>query len=278
MQLSINAAHFRKNRAGLPERNLTECLSLVHNAGFHAVDLNTRDEDPAEVRAFLAKKGMHVNQSHLPFNRYKRADFTVFSAEMMRCARTAQQLDSKILVVHGDEFDAAQQPYTKQAVLEFNKRLFTPLVDFAVQHGMKVAFECVFEESIASLVPRFCSKTEDLLTLVQHFSSEHVGVCWDFGHAKVQYGPKMAEELRKAAPYLIATHVHDNYYQKDLHLFPFLGDTDWETNMRILQQEHYSGDLTFEFVYENIPDALLPEYLHLIYKTGEYLLNMATKS
>jgi len=36
----------------------------------------------------------------------------------------------------------------------------------------------------------------------------------------------------------------------------------------------YSGEFTFEFVYGNIPDVLLEDYLAIFYKTGKYLVEM----
>ena len=51
------------------------------------------------------------------------------------------RMGSKIAVVHGDEFDFDNMEYSKEAVLEFNYRLFYPIVEYAEKNGMQVAFE-----------------------------------------------------------------------------------------------------------------------------------------
>jgi hypothetical protein len=43
--------------------------------------------------------------------------------------------------------------------------------------------------------------------------------------------------------------------------------------MQTLNDAGYKGDLSFEFVYDRLPKALALDYLKLIYRTGEYMLN-----
>ena len=107
----------------------------------------------------------------------------------------------------------------------------------------------------------------------------NVKCCWDFGHAKCAFGKEeMINALREVGKYVVCTHVHDNYYEKDLHLVPFLGDTDWNANMAALKAAGYAGDLSFEFVYGYLPDCLIPEWMKYVYRTGETLREMFEKS
>ena len=80
--------------------------------------------------------------------------------------------------------------------------------------------------------------------------------------------------LEEAGKRVISTHVHDNIYGKDLHQYPFLGDCDWAETMKTFKKIGYSGEFTFEFVYGNLPDALIEDYLAIFYKTGKYLTEM----
>jgi len=273
MELSINAMHFLRREAGSEPRMLFECFDLLCEAGFSVVDLSARGSlDHTAIREYLEKKGMRVNQTHCPYNRYDKKDYKEFSKTIAEAVESTHKLGAPIMVVHGDEFDFQNLEYTPEKALEFNYQLFLPAVEFAAKHNMKIAFETVFEDGCEGK-PRFGSRVEDLIAICDKFGNESVGICWDIGHAKVQYKSKHPRALKKAGNRVIATHIHDNFHGDDLHLFPFLGDTDWKKSMETFREIGYNGEFTFEFVYDCIPDALLLDYLKLIKKTGDYLIN-----
>ena len=267
MKLSINAAHFC-DRADGGKRPLEEVLKLCAAAGFSNVDLLVPENQAEQMAGILEKYALTVNQSHCPFNRYEKKDYALFAEDILSAVRSAHLLGSKILVVHGDEFDFAAETYSEKAVLDFNYRLFSPAVELLGRFGMKLAFENVFPDMN---VPRYCSTPEELLKLVGMFPKENVGICLDTGHAKVADDKHYLENIRLYADRIIATHMHDNYYGKDLHLFPFLGELDLPACVKILKDAGYAGEFTYEFVYDRIPDEFLPDVLRLLYRMGVYL-------
>lgn len=267
MKLSINAAHFC-DRADGRKRPLEEVLKLCAAAGFSNVDLLVPENQAEQMAGILEKYALTVNQSHCPFNRYEKKDYALFAEDILSAVRSAHLLGSKILVVHGDEFDFAAETYSEKAVLDFNYRLFSPAVELLGRFGMKLAFENVFPDMN---VPRYCSTPEELLKLVGMFPKENVGICLDTGHAKVADDKHYLENIRLYADRIIATHMHDNYYGKDLHLFPFLGELDLPACVKILKDAGYAGEFTYEFVYDRIPDEFLPDVLRLLYRMGVYL-------
>ncbi len=267
MKLSINAAHFC-DRADGRKRPLEEVLKLCAAAGFSNVDLLVPENQAEQTAGILEKYALTVNQSHCPFNRYEKKDYALFAEDILSAVRSAHLLGSKILVVHGDEFDFAAETYSEKAVLDFNYRLFSPAVELLDRFGMKLAFENVFPDMN---MPRYCSTPEELLKLVGMFPKENVGICLDTGHAKVADDKHYLENIRLYANRIIATHMHDNYYGKDLHLFPFLGELDLPACVKILKDAGYAGEFTYEFVYDRIPDEFLPDVLRLLYRMGVYL-------
>lgn len=273
MNLSLNPDNFAKVRPFENKRTEKDIMKLVKSAGFNLIDYNgCMSENMYETAEFLNEIKLKVNQSHSPYNRYKKEDYAEFKKKLIKGIEDAHILSSDIYVVHGDEFDFKNLTYSRDAVLEFNYRIFSPVVDFAAKHNMKVAFETVFEEPNAN--PRFCSETEDLITLVEKFGCDNVGICWDFGHAKVQYGDNQPDKLRLAGRHVISTHVHDNHHRMDMHLMPFFGDCNWEECMKALKDIGYKGDFTFELVYDRLPLSLIPDQLDLLRKSGEYLLSL----
>ena len=274
MNLSINPRHFMDAAIWEEKRTIFEAVALLSQAGFSHFDLEAETQEEAEaLSAYLKERNLSVIQSHMPFNRYKRIDTEIFRQNVMAYAKNAKIMDSKILVVHGDEFDYKNRAYSSVAALEHNYRFFYDLVDYASANGMRVAFENTFQEATMTIKPHFSALTDDLCALLERYGTDTVGICWDTGHAKVQYGDHDMDALKLVADKVICTHVHDNYYNQDLHSFPFTGSIHWKNFMQILKEVGYKGDLSFEFVYDRLPKALALDYLKLIYRTGEYMLN-----
>lgn len=276
MNLSIKPLHFTKAGVWEEDRSLAETTELLAEAGFRHLDLMlTQREETEKIAEHLQKIGTVVIQSHIPFNRYKKNDYSVYKKTVMQCAENARILGSKILVVHGDEFDFANMTYTPEAALEFNYKFFYDVVDFAEKNGMRVAFECLFQERNRDpeKEPRFCSYVEDLCNLTDKFGTDTVGICWDTGHSKLQYGDEQFKKLEYAGKRVIATHIHDNYYDRDLHTFPFIGDINWQAVIRTLRKIEYKGDFNFELAYARLPSGMALDYLKLLYKAGQYIIN-----
>lgn len=276
MNLSINPRHFLQAAVWEENRTMTEALELLRTAGFTHLDLEAESREEAEaLAAYIAEHGMTVIQTHMPFNRYKRIDTELFREQVMAYAQYAKIMGSKILVVHADEFDYNHHAYTAVGALEHNYRFFHGLVDYAAANGMRVAFENTFQEPTMTKKPHFSALADELCALVDRYGTDTVGVCWDTGHAQVQYGAHDMDALKVVGSRVICTHIHDNYYDQDLHTFPFMGRIDWQRLMQTLAEIGYRGDFSFELVYDRLPKALAPDYLKLLYKTGEYMLGLA---
>jgi sugar phosphate isomerase/epimerase len=120
---------------------------------------------------------------------------------------------------------------------------------------------------------RFTSYVDELNAIVFAYNTPSVGICWDFGHARVSYGAKQFEEMKNVGNKISSTHAHDNRQKKDLHLIPFLGDTDWELGLKTLKEVGYTGDLTFELGYGSFPEELITDYINLVYKIGKFMVD-----
>lgn len=274
MNLSINPRYFLETAVWEENRTLPEALDLVRAAGFSHFDLDARSEEEAEmIAAYVKDHNLSIIQSHIPFNRYKREDSQSFHKTVMEYAKYAKMIDSKILVVHGDEFNYKEQPYTAKAALEYNYRFFYDLVEYAENNGMRVAFENTFQETHLTARPHFSSILDDLLETVNKYNTKAVGICWDAGHAKLQYGDYDMASLEMCGEKVICTHIHDNYYNQDLHAFPFMGNIHWKNLMATLKKINYQGDFSFELGYNHLPKELALDYLKLLYRSGEYLIH-----
>ncbi len=282
MEIGINLEYVRKRPAG-EKRTVQEAARLCREIDFTHLDYTGqyREADwerrAHEDRAVLDALNLPVEQSHAPYNRYGSYAPDDFLEYLDRSFRSAAILGAKYMVIHADEYIPLDH-WDPKEIAEKMYELYAPYVDFAKKQGLCVAVENLFDDHARPDVEgrsRFTDRVEEVLMMIGRFHDPSVVCCWDFGHGNCAYGKKhVAEALRMAAPHVRCTHVHDNYYGKDLHLMPFLGELDWAEHMRILKETGYPGRLTYEFVYGQIPDAIFPDALSLAHQAGQKLCAM----
>lgn len=89
---------------------------------------------------------------------------------------------------------------------------------------------------------------DELVRIMKHFNSPYVGLCYDIGHAHVMsasgqkscgwlpgiwknYGGIIQwtdSALDDMLPYIVTSHLHDNYSDTDSHDMPGKGNVNWE--------------------------------------------------
>ena len=121
----------------------------------------------------------------------------------------------------------------------------------------------------------FVTVKDELIALIDRFDHPLVTCCWDSGHARLAFTRAgMPDAMRALGSRITCTHIHDNYYNRDLHVLPFQGDIDWREQMATLKEIGYKGDLSFETVrtprtVAKFDPELVQPWLDLICKTGE---------
>ena len=274
MDIGIAPSYFMKKYGREEPITLFDAIDLSVRHGFRAMLLSSQmpRERALSVREYLEASPAYAHQTHLPYYRYnKNVDYGEVSKKLLFCAESSYALGADVMVAHADEFDFSVE-YTPQRAFDFNRRLFEPVVEFAAKHGMRVAFENVFEDMGRG---RYGSRTEELLRVCDAFPSDTVGVCWDFGHGKMEYPEGYVSAFDAVADRVICTHLHDNYYYKDLHVAPFLGDTDFSALMKIYKEKCPNVPLTLELVYGTLPRALHESYAAFLYEGCEFLRRLS---
>ena len=285
MELSFCLNYLLKRRGTAQPRDIAAAAALCRDAGFAYLDYSpnyTAEDWEARAhrdREILDRAGLKVEQTHAPMNRYRQYDPTLFPTYYDNLFRASEIVGAKYVVVHADEYRTTDH-YDEQEIQDYAYDYLAPRVEFAEKHGMAVAIENLFEDRVPHCPQiggksRFTSRVGELKGLIERFNTPSVGLCWDFGHAKCAFGNEgMLDALRQVSRYLLCTHVHDNYYGRDLHLMPFLGDIDWEAHMAHLKEIGYAGKLSFELVYGSLPDPLLPIGLQTLRAVGEYMIGL----
>ncbi len=78
-----------------------------------------------------------------------------------------------------------------------------------------------------------------------------VGICFDFGHARLM--GNLVDAIETTSGFVITTHVHDNRGRDDDHLVPFEGTIDWAEALTALQKVGYDGTFLFELASQSAP-------------------------
>lgn len=288
MELSFSLNYLMQNSRGEKIRDIESAAKICRAAGFEHVDYSPDfvSDDLAEKarrdREILDKAGISVEQTHAPFNRYRKHREDMFPVYYRRTFEASKILGAKYVVVHADEYRTVDR-YDEKEILDFTYDFLAPHVEYSAKNGLIVAVENVFEDNSTRWPQidgksRFTSRVGELKAVIERFNCRDVKCCWDFGHAKVAYGRcDMATALSEVAKYVVCTHVHDNYYNSDLHLIPFLGDTLWETNLSPLKAAGYAGKLSLELVYGEIGDALAADFMRFAHSAGKELCEIFEK-
>lgn len=282
MKLSVNANYMKKTLSGIG-RTPEECVKLARDAGFEVIDYSinaladTWEREACEVRRAADKYGVLIEQSHAPMNRYSRLAHEDFIVYHDRAVEAARIMGNKHIVFHADEYFMPEcGPYDPEAALKESCEVIAPHVEKCIKYDIGVGIENLFEDGYRcphGVRSRYCSTVEELLLTIGYFNDALVGCCWDFGHARVAFGREgMTDAMKKLGKHIICTHTHDNH-GTDSHQPPFHGDIRWELEMAAMREFGYRGNLTFEMVYGNFPDELLPRFLSELHTTGEYLLS-----
>lgn len=108
--------------------------------------------------------------------------------------------------------------------LENSLVTWRPLLQRAVDTGVKIAIENIFEDEPSTL-----------RLLMEKIGSEHFGLCFDAGHFNLFSKVSLEEWIRQLKPYIIELHLHDNNKTYDDHIAIGDGTFDFATLFSLLK-------------------------------------------
>ena len=259
----------------------SDLIGIHAKAGFTVLDHTPHPngenwrEDVLRTKEEADKYGVVIEQTHAPYNRYKRKPLDEYRVDMDNFIEAAHLLGVRRMVIHADDFGIGEDGlYKPERTFALLYEFWAPYVDRCKKLGIEVAIENLFEDHFLvahDQRSRYTSTVEELLSIIEKFGDPMVRCCWDFGHARVAFGDGQTDAMKALGKYITCTHVHDNGKRYDDHLVPFLGTTDWNAEMRAMKEFGYKGNLTFEMVYGDIPSALHGDFLTYLLKIGEHM-------
>lgn len=274
MRIATSTNLISYNRDGTMT-DMVHLLPLYAKEGMQILDLNFCEMmNPDSVLRFddyrpyiqrlselKVRHALTFNQAHAPYVHDRKAlspeQGLEFDNLLFRSISFCKDLAIPILVVH-----------PIKGSLRENVAYYTPFVEMATQEGLTLAFENLNEVDEMHAV-------KDLCELTDSFQTQHVGICYDFGHAHMR-SHDIKKDILAMKDRLVATHVADNHGQRDEHLLPFYGTIDWKKAIEALRKIKYGGDLTYEcmFFNQHIPLELKVSAIRQAKLVGEYLLTL----
>lgn len=228
--------------------------------GFSAIDFSTMDtereiytanEEGLEeillpIKNAVLAAGLEISQVHGPW-RYPPHEATVLDRrermeKMKRSVTVCRMLGCENWVVHPimpygiNDIDIGMEKETWALNLEF----MSELAEFAETQGVTVCLENMPFPCFSIATP------EAILRLVRAVDRESFKACLDTGHVTVFPELSLGDSVRMLGSYLKVMHVHDNMGDRDSHLWPTRGATDWKDFATALKETGFCGVFSLE--------------------------------
>lgn len=270
--------------------SMDECLCSCAKAGYAVIDMNFHDMSNPDmplsldtweswvdhVAKYGKELGLEFSQSHSHFYHFlsQRVTDKDWHEELIRRSFIgSSKLNIPWMVMHTATYK--EHGYSFRKSKECNLEKFKRWLELAYQYNVGIAIENLYDP-LDVFNRTFSSAPEELIELVDELNDEKVGICWDTGHANLNFHDQ-CDGLRMVGHRLVATHINDNDKVKDRHLLPYYGVIEWEPIVKTLKEIEYKGDFTFEITpfLDRVPPAARQKALEHTVEVGKYLISLA---
>lgn len=238
---------------------------MMRSAGFEYADVGlfyhhdndvwklSDDELKEKMQAHaqeLLQHGIQPWQTHAPMDAYnfsRPEDRYLHWDCYLQAIKATAFMGAKYIVVHPITTGNRKMRPLADKEDGLNWEFYSYLKPTLIRYGVKCAVENVYPAG------SFCSTAEKMVRFFEKINADCpydvFGACLDVGHAANYYQNPATMIRILGKRYLFATHIHDNNYVSDLHLFPGAGSLDWYSIGKALR------DIGFEecFNYETSP-------------------------
>ena len=212
-----------------------------------------------ELKAYAKKKSVEFYQTHIPYGidwwynlkaipedqRYTKKQYldNNFIEVQKKAIYITYLFGTKYAVIHPIVF-----PYEEENVKqekEFNVAYLRELADYAMQYGVNLCLENIYDWKGREIRPVYVSFSDGLKDYVESIDRSNVFYCVDTGHAN-DVGEDVATMIRKFDNKTKTLHLHDNFGIKDDHLPLGIGKIDWKSVKKALNEVDYRGVYNLE--------------------------------
>ena len=203
-------------------------IQLMVDNGFEATFVASESPRLSQEMEAINAAGIFCESAHAPFDKindmWSRGEAgEAMLGRLMQSVNVCAEHQIPVLVVHLSSGMPAPR------ISEVGYERFARLMEWAKEKGVVIAFEN--QRYLANLAFAF-----------EEFPD--AGFCWDVGHEEAfaggrRYMPLFGHRLRQL-------HIHDNYWERDIHLIPYDGKIDFERVAASIASVDYEGSLMLE--------------------------------
>ena len=274
-----------------------EYLDLLAIGGFNSVDFmlndlvftdsemylaNTR-EYSENIRSIARQKGFTIDQTHAPFQFKNWDDAEHFESfifpQHVRALEMSAIMGAEVMVTHPLHYKTYLG--NEEEMFRINMEFFRRLIPYCKEYGVKIGIENMFQrdQRRKCIVGDVCSTSAEMIRYIDTLDSEYMVACLDVGHVGLPARYDEAEDLIRAigGDRLKALHVHDNDYQNDYHMLPYLGKMNWKEIAAALADVGYTGNFTYEInssLVNNADESFSPIAIKFISDVGNHIIDM----
>ena len=250
-----------------------KAFEVLMESGFTGVDFSFHERpggeafDPLKTRRLLDNNGLTCLQTHGPdcFDAKLRMDESEPTYKAVADAISwTHILGARVMALH-----SLYIPWvSKEEEWDINIRFFKSFEPYLIKNDVKIGVE--------NLPLQVTDTPEDINRFIGELNSPYYGALLDTGHGRIS-GIEPHDYIRRLKPgSLIGIHVQDQHGQKDEHIIPYMGETDWAALIDALRESGYQGPLSLEIVHfmEKVPKELLPAAHQYAASVGKYLIGL----
>lgn len=235
-----------------------EAVKMYEGTGFRHLDFNfyhvLQEGDPFMTDAWRdviweakeTAQALHMDfvQAHAPGCKICGGDTDKELTATIRAIESCGMLGIENMVIHSGFLPGFTYPDDMLSYCKANAPFFRALIPAMEKHGVHMLFENTTEKHCRG-GKFFPILGRDLNAMVAFMDHPLFGAAWDVGHANMD-DIDHAAQIREMGSNLRAIHVHDNFGEKDIHLLPLMGTTDYDNFMQGLIAADFSGYFTLE--------------------------------
>lgn len=140
----------------------------------------------------------------------------------------------------------------QKTTLDVNLSFMQKILEVAKQYDITICLENMPMQSFSLATPY------EILDFTNLMNDEHFKICLDTGHVATFPDLSASKAVRDLGDKIQAFHIHDSFPDRDLHLFPYFGVTNWADFSCALKEINYNGGLCLE----TAPPHVLPDEVY----------------
>jgi len=231
--------------------DIERCLGMIASCAFDGVLLYAREgiafveERATRIAQSVRSRGLSLMQLHADWPSLIDADRELRARaldEHVRWAELAAAMDAQTLVMHPTGTAASGRYLHGDPAGETLVESFRRLAGALEGSPVVLAVENDTPRSEEPQRPTVGGAVGELLDLCAATGCDNVGICLDVSHCWAN-GEDPVDAAARAGAAVVTTHIHDTRGNRDEHLPPGRGKTDWT---RFLAALHPSVPLVLE--------------------------------